>query len=419
MTKEHQRIDGRHQKLSAFIKKTVNLRLAHSNSELYDISEKQSKIKLLDILSLEDHNLNLVNQIYEELLYCFSETFEPWQAKNYENSLKTSREGKIKKQQADYIEESKIRKNLSTPAYPLFLKIVAEWADDEFLKKEKHQLSDFPAIQTAFFAPKEQDSIAYGLESLWYVQRTKKYRNYGTLLLQWEEALKLQAFQGIQWKEADKKDFFTLWKRRLFNEAYPPQKSLKGRWKEGLAIDRITASKIILYFVDRFIEKPYRLIFGEIACLLWTLIFLSDKAKFTLEQILTISSACLQPCKQKIVFNAQIIDLPPALSTLLSLLRNCNKSEKFLFPHITVDTLPDALRKASTFLKITPEVLSEAFLTPPHLFKNLRLLPWLSNDMMNEKTGISAPGNRLGGFLKRYKIPTQCFIDMPKGIFEE
>lgn len=405
----------RNEQLLEFLKNTVQEILHNFDTEFPKILEKMPEYSFLKFMVLiEEGNTRLAIQIYDAILNHFSyDNFSAWKEHQDKKIYELTFEGKIRQHQNSYIEENRIRERLHSPALPLFASTVLEWAKKQEIKEKQHYFADYPAIQKASFAPQEQESIAYSLERLWYTKRKKSNRNYSELLDLWEQSLKKYILSDIQWEPSLKEDFFTGWKNRLFNEAYPPQNPLEGRWKSGLSIDCITASRIILYFIDQFIQKPHRSVFGEIACFLWLLGFLSKRSeKHTLHELINLSSSQLQPRKQKLNFKNHQIHLSIKLSTLLGYVRKLKDTDK-LFPSISIDTLSDALRNASHFFELDPKVLPEAFLTEIHPFQDLRILPWLCKIMLKPDFQ-SKPEYRVGGFLKAYKLPTQCFLDMPK-----
>lgn len=369
-------------------------------SNLNDGLAAKLKIDSKNLLSnlLEIENTKLSNYLFAAVLYSPSaEKIPEWLHLQGDKFERHSLPEVLKRGQEQAVEERQLLQYLLHEADSLFEEILNKWSKKEHGAKTP----DFKSIYNTTFAPKKQ-SVASALENLWYVKRKKKYRNYASLLDNWERFLKNYIFQKTNWSYEKKEYFFTAWKRRLFDDPSPPQFPLKGRWKEGLAIDEVTASKIILYFMDKFCAKPHRFAYGEISCLLLLAIHLSfdDRIKLNLKKILSLESSQFKVEASTIIFDKHEIIIPKVLSKSISLLKKCNG--KLVFPNLSIEIVPRMLKEASEFLCLTPQILSEAFLSPPHVFYGLRILPWLSQGMMNRELLHLQPTHQIGGILKPY-----------------
>jgi len=396
----------RNERLLNFLKNAVKEVFDNFDARLSESLEKWSGDSFSDLMpAVEENNPGLAIKIYDAVAYAFSfDDLSDWK-RQYDQIINSSNlMNKMKRLQESYREEREIFEGLYSEAMPLYKTCMNKWAEEE------KRPSARSALQKTFFAPQPGESVAACLERLWYVKRKGSYRNYSEFLKMWEHTLKSQIVVSTKFSSSDEA-LFSAWKSKLFNEVPSYKNSLSARWKGGYAIDSPTASKIILYHIDLFIKKPHRIENGEISCLLWLLIFLSnskqDNRPYNLKDVLDINSKNLK-LTGTISFQDHNIQIPIKLAKLLSLLRQCGNQNK-LFQNINTDTIPDALKRASQNLGMKA-VLPHAFLANIHLFGNLRILPWLSKSMMEG----SKPERCVEAILKPYWLPTQCFLDMPK-----
>ena len=397
----------RNERLLNFLKNSVKEVFNEFDARLSETLEKWPGYSFINFMqALEENNLDLAIQIYDAIVYAFSfDSFCDWKEQHCQMIYSSNLMHKMNRLQELFREESEIFEGLYSEATPLFKTCMEKWAEEE------QRSTACSALQKTFFAPQTGESVACCLERLWYVKRKGRYRNYSEFLKKWEHTLKSQIVVSTKFTSSDEA-FFSTWKNKLFNEVSSSKNPLVGRWKGGYAIDSITASKIILYHIDLFMQKPHRIEYGEISCLLWLLIFLSkskqDNRQYSLKNLLDINSKNLK-LNRTISFQDDNIQIPIKLAKLLSLLQQCGNQNK-LFQNINIDTLPDALKRASKNLGIKKEVLPQAFLANIHPFGDLRILPWLSKEMMEG----TKPERCVEAILKPYGLPTQCFLDMPK-----
>lgn len=204
---------------------TINI-LSNLNDGLAAKLQIDSKNLLRNLLEIE--NAKLSKYLFAAVLYCQSiEKIPEWLDLQGDKLEKHSLHEVFKRNQEQAIEERQLLQYLFDEADPFFEEIINEWSKKEHGAKTP----DFKSIFNTTFAPKKQ-SVASALENLWYVKRKKKYRNYASLLDDWERFLKNYIFQKTNWSYEKKEYFLTAWKRRLFDDP-PPQFPLKGRWKEG------------------------------------------------------------------------------------------------------------------------------------------------------------------------------------------
>lgn len=412
MNRANQKLKAiKNKKLLNFFKNSVKSVFDEFDVRLSEILEKWPKYSFINFMqAVEENNPDLAIQIYDAVVYAFSfDDICDWKKQHCQVIYSSNLINKMNRLQESFWEESEILEGLYSEAMPLFNKCLENWA-----KKEKKS-SLHSAIPKTFFAPQNDESVACCLERLWFVKRKGRYRNYSEFLNVWEHTLKSQIMVKTKFTNSDEL-FFSAWKSKLFNEVPSYKNSLVGRWMGGYAIDSITASQIILYHIDLFMHKPHRIEFGEISCLLWLLVFLSNSNKnyrqYHLKDLLNINSKDLSLSERTISFKEYEIQIPTKLAKLLSFLRQSDNQEK-LFQSINIDTLPDALKRASQYLGFENEVLPQAFLVNIHPFGGLRILPWLSKTIMEG----SKSERCVEAILKPYRLPSQCFLDIPRPIF--
>lgn len=159
-------------------------------------------------------------------------------------------------------------------------------------------------------------------------------------------------------------------------------------------IDRYTAAKIIKSFMEVFISDPDNRKAGEIACVLWILIWSAQKGKsgcITIRKVLELSSQDLNSLKPIIEIGGIKLDISLALHQLLRCL--CGKGEAIrscrLFANLDKGgkALERALHDVSTELfgeNVTP-IQPGAFLESPHLYPGVRMTAAQRRTMKNTR----------------------------------
>src|SRR5690606_3029965 len=90
-----------------------------------------------------------------------------------------------------------------------------------------------------------------------------------------------------------RKSFFQEWKNNFFGTRQPLKTKKQGRWKQCEGIDDVTAAQIIRYFISKFIADPRNKKLGEIACVLWILLWIAQEGegdRITIKQVLQLTS---------------------------------------------------------------------------------------------------------------------------------
>lgn len=250
---------------------------------------------------------------------------------------------------------------------------LAKPIDDAFDKFLTGEYKDTLKPQVPF-APSKDESIGIAIEK---AIRFRKERNYGQfydLLRDWEKYLKKLIFAELDWSEEKRQACFA--KMKIF--FYRPIKiAINEKKKEGSrAIDRHTAAEIILYFVQKSIQYPRDRRFGQIACILWLLIWISKETVNTsvsLHEVIFLSSQQINIENKSLLVNGEEIEISRGLMDMLSILlgKRTGKLNLRLFPDINRRNLKNAVEKASKELfsdRKTP-ITPESFCHFPHPFQ--------------------------------------------------
>jgi len=327
----------------------------------------------------------LANKNYWEiLLYCpdsseISYEIDWFEKENYVNTFTFQVQSAFEIIRRENNGKSKIRTNMYQHSLPLFKEVVRKWQNDP----EGHDtIPKNPAtIFAKPFAPTATDYIAHAYEKVRIILRKRTYRNYEHLMILWKNYLEELIFTDVDWNESEKKFFIKQWEDNFFESSQNNTKSDEGRWDQSMAIDRIKAGKILKYFIDSFLGDPIkRKKDGDVACLLWTLIWLSqnpDSENITISKVLNFDTANISKETPSIVFDNEEVEISEGLHRLLKILRG-NATEKRphkLFRNLTKDSLEASLKKVSRdlFKSDNASVSPTAFLSFPHPLVNERL----------------------------------------------
>lgn len=332
----------------------------------------------------QDMTLIMEKGYWEALLYCpesqeISNEIDWFEKENYTNSLSFHFQLAIKISGIENDKKAVTCNNLNQKALTYFEPIVKQWKNDDGGNDTIPK--DVGVIFTQPFAPTEDDYIANAYEKVLRTLKMGNLRNYEHLMILWRDCLEGLMFTNVKWADSEKMAFIKEWKRNIFGCEVKGQVNPDGRWKQTMAIDQVTAGKMIKYFIDRFLEDPSKKKrYGEIACLLWLLVWLtqdSDAGKISLTRILALDTENVSEERQEVVFDDKAIEVSLGLYRLLKILKGKGQGLRVhrLFTHISEDYIQDALKVASVVLfgaAATP-VLPGAFLSFPHCLEGMRI----------------------------------------------
>lgn len=321
---------------------------------------------------------------WELLLYCSDSTehsyeIDWFEKENYTNTFTFQMESAFAIIERENSGKAVIKKNLDQLALPYFYDIVEEWKDD--LEFHDTIPKDFTTVFTKPFAPTETDYIAHAYQKVRVQLRERSFRNYDHLMILWRDFLESLMFSNVDWTDPEKARFIKEWEISIFGPSTHHQVSQEGRWEQAKAINKNQAGKILQYFIDQFLADPSKhKKDGEIACLLWTLVWLSqdDEATgITIARVLAFDTTNIDREHPAILFDDKTIEISQGLHQLLQILRGngLGKRSRLLFANLSPDYLQNAVKEASLTLfgSDSIPVSPAAFLSFPHAKEGVRL----------------------------------------------
>ena len=211
--------------------------------------------------------------------------------------------------------------------------------------------------------------------------RESSLRDYEHLMILWRDFLEKLIFAHVAWTDAEKADYIQKWEISIFGPSTHHQVDQEGRWEQARAIDKKQAGKILQYFIDKFLANPSKhKKDGEIACLLWTLVWLSqdDEAKgITLARVLAFNTMNINREQPAILFDGKTIEISQGLHQLLQILQGngLGKRSRLLFANLCPDYIQNSVKEASLTLfgSDSIPISPAAFLSFPHAKEGVRL----------------------------------------------
>lgn len=321
---------------------------------------------------------------WEVLLFCSDSTehsyeIDWFEKENYTNTFTFQMESAFAVIGRENAGKAVIRKNLNQLALPYFHAIVEKWKNDP----QGHDTipKDFTTLFTKPFAPTESDYIAHAYQKVRLQLRERSLRNYEHLMILWRDFLENLMFSNVAWTGAEKEGFIKEWEISIFSPSVNHRIEREGRWEQARAIDKKQAGKIIKYFTDQFLADPSKhKKEGEIACLLWTLVWLSQDAQagdITLARVLAFDTTNIDKDQPAILFDGKEVETSQGLYQLLQILqgKGAGKRSRLLFANLSSDYLQHAVKEASlTLFGLDSVPISPAaFLFFPHPQEGMRL----------------------------------------------
>lgn len=325
-----------------------------------------------------------------------------------------SLEDRIRSHQKEFLTEQIIIKNLKDPALPVFENAIKEYSKTLTPnKKPLNYPADFPTIAASDFAPTETETVAQAREKLMSIQRSRRYRNYEELIIAYKSFLEIKVFKDCNWPIEKKNHLLNTWEKEAFRKPYPRQVALKERHFSTQVISLSEAFQIIHYFAQKFVDNPDQIRNGEIASLLCLMIALSyNDYEFTLKNLILLAAKDFHVRKELTKLHTSQI-----LSEMIAILTKGKKLGDRVFSEMSVDWVEDAFEKASQELfpiqAMNTRITPGSFLHFPHPWPGKRIPPSIWYAMKNRDSIDIQPGNRVRSFLRRFNLPTQCFLKTP------
>ena len=301
---------------------------------------------------------------------------------------------------------------------PFFIPIVKEYGKlINPAQKLQRYPEDFPTIAKAKFTPSITDTVAQAYENFLWTRQSRRYRNYQDILSKWHECLENLIFQDSSWCDSNKNYLKTTWKQALFRKPYPRQRALQGRHPSGQVISLNEAFQFIHYFCKEFVSAPHQIRNGEIASLLCLMICLTHgnfNLPFTQSNLFSLLVKDIQIQHQLLKVKNIKFHASKIIIEIFSILTKNKNLDDRVFPHISLDWAEDAFKVASRELYPgwADHVLPGAFNHFPHPFPGEKIPASIWFAMTHEDILNIQPGNRVWAFLKRFKLPTQCFLNI-------
>ncbi len=320
---------------------------------------------------------------WEVLLYCedsteYSYEIDWFEKENHTNTFTFQMESMLAALERESFSKAVIRKNLNQLALPYFHAILEQWKNDprghDTIPKDSTTLLAKP------FAPTESDYLAHAYQKVRLQLRERSLRNYEHLMILWRHFLEDLMFSDVAWTDAEKAGFIEEWEINIFGPLVNHRIEQEGRWEQAKAIDKKQAGKILKYFTGQFLADPSKhKKEGEIACLLWTLVWLAQDAEtgdITLTRVLAFDTTNIDREQPAILFDGKIIEVSLGLYQLLQILqgKGSGKRSRPLFANLSPDYLQHAVKEASLALFGSESVpISPAsFLSFPHPQEGMR-----------------------------------------------
>lgn len=330
-------------------------------------------------LTLPEENLEKHRGNRHKMLLCCQKTSEPSKVNEWfeKDEASNSIIHQLLTIRAHYSETDILKKKLQNCPFQLYREAIIDWKKnstvDDVAKNPKN-------LYQNDFAPQPNQTVeqAYGAVIKSAQEHTAKHRQ--DLRFRYLVKLEKQIFNGLLWSGEEKLAFLEKMKANFLNLDSLKKSGKDGRWEQNAGIDCLTAANFIEHFVLEFIGNPAEYQSGEIACILWTLIWCAQGGynnKVTVEEVRNLTSKQISHDKHMILFKNCNVPISKGLHEFLTCLmgKGSGKREKCLFENIDKKGLERSLKKTS--IKILPEgvtpVLPAAFLVSPHLQTGQRI----------------------------------------------
>lgn len=277
-----------------------------------------------------------------------------------------------------------IQRNALNDSYPIWEESIEIWLDPcekEIFDGSYERAHRAINLDKLDFAPHKDLSLALGYEKVMMSTRKHKSKHRNPLRNIYKRMLEEAIFENVDCSEEEKRSFFKHWEIKFFNY-HKQTRSKPGRWKQSEGIDCYEAALFIKYFIDEFIDDLNNKKLGEIACILWLLIWIAQQNKsdqVSITDILNLCSTDLDSQNKIIYIDTLEVNISWGLHRLLSCLigkGNAIRSRR-LFENLDIEgkALNRALQEASKDLlgEGCKSVSPGAFLVFPHLYPGERI----------------------------------------------
>jgi hypothetical protein len=335
----------------------------------------------------EENLSNLNRSRGQKLLYCPRED----EILNEIDWLeKDMRENSLTRQVLSVLEDERclaiMQSNLLKDPILIWEKTKNEWRaepSEDSNPDQTHDIADDPKnVDTVDFAPQQGYSLAFAHIAVLESIKERHCRHRQSLRKLYKKALENALFENMPWSKEEKNSFLHQWKDNVFGSEHPLRPKRPCRWKTCMGIDDVTAAKLIEHFASEFIANPKNKKLGEIACVLWILVWNAeekDEPRITIKQALRLSSQDIVENDAAIIVNGVQLTISWGLLDLLRCLRGEGRGKRAcrLFKNLDLSgkTLERALIEASKTVlpNKADSVLPAAFLIQPHVYQGIRM----------------------------------------------
>lgn len=293
-------------------------------------------------------------------------------------------------------ENAQLNKNLLSDPLPIYQQAKNEWqkipsegSDPDVVYEVAAQPQKLDEID---FAPKADQSVRLAYENVIKSIRSRRCRHRQTLRKLYKQKLEQAIFEGLPWSDQQRRSFLEQWQQNFFEQPQKSAKSKSNRWKQCEGVDRYTAARFIRHFVDKFIKDPSDQKAGEIACILWLLVWSAQEGKsdsITLQQVLNVLPKDVVLDDPVLKMGKVRLDISWGLHRFLLCLCGDGDRSRRLFK--TIDQKGKALERAlhdaskELLVKDSIPVLPAAFLISPHLYPGVRMTAAQRRAMKNAR----------------------------------
>lgn len=284
-------------------------------------------------------------------------------------------------------------------------------------------------LDKLLYAPKLDQSLAEAYETILKTEQTKSCRYGQPLLGIYKGNLEKAMFENVSWSQKRQASFLVEWRRELWDKE-KPQKQEKiidrsktkrvngtvlpksGRWEQCQGVDDVTAAKFLRYFIDEFIANPLNKKMGEIACVLWIMIWIAKEnpsRRLTISKILQMTQGDVSSDDAEIIIDGVLQPISWGIFDLLSCLKGSGKGRRShrLFSNLDLGgkSLERAFHEASkAIFSDRDPVQVGAFLISPHIYPGTRMSSTQRNAMRSVEPLIPLrhTHREVKSILKRY-----------------
>lgn len=325
---------------------------------------------------------------YQALLFCCDESELGAHTWFQEEEAGDSISHQLNSISALQYEEFILKGNLDRHPYPIFQDTIYAWNEESYrLSKMESKLKEAISLQE----PPAVSTVALAWEHVKKVLREGKHRRIEKFLQLYLSLLEETIFHQILWNDQQKYYWLKEWEDKLFGNVPSNPGNAPGRWRQGNAIDYIKAAKLILHFVEVFLENPKNTESGEIACILWLMLWCAyhHLSEIRVSDVINLTTDSFLK-GGKLTLRGHSFAISKGLLNLLTPLFGTGYGirERKIFTHVRSEkALTRALEEASKTVLGDDEIpiTPGAFLNFPHIWPGSHLSKKVRESMRNAR----------------------------------